>query len=152
MTRYLEDYHVGETDEYGAYTVTEEEIVCFAEQYDPQDIHTDPDIAEESQHNGLIASGWQTACIAMRLAVDHGYLDELAIVGGVGVENLQWLHPVRPGDTLWVSEEIVSCQPSESNPDQGILKVDVQVFNQDDVTVLSMVWVDIVQRTDGTET
>jgi len=146
MTKYLEDFQVGDTDEYGSYTMTEEEIVGFAEQYDPQDVHTDPEAAEETRYDGLIASGWQTVNIAMRLAVEYGYLEDLAVVAGIAVESIEWNQPVRPGDTLRVEEEIVGRNPSESDPEQGVLEIEITVFNQNDVPVLSSVWVDIVHR------
>lgn len=151
MPEYLEDFRVGDTDVYGNYTLTETEIVQFGRRYDPQDIHTDPEAAKQSVYEGLIASGWQTVCLAMRLAVERGYLHDAAVVAGIGVENLRWTNPVRPGDTLRVREEIVETRPSESDPDRGVLKVDIRVFNQHDETVLNMIWIDVVYRADGNE-
>jgi acyl dehydratase len=146
MPRYLDDFSTGESDTYGNYTLTEREIVEFAERYDPQQMHTDPHAAERSHYDGVVASGWQTACIAMRLAVEEGYLRDAAVVAGVGVEGLRWKRPVRPGDTLRVREEIVGKRPSESDPDRGILEIEIQVFTQNGTEVLSMRWIDIVER------
>lgn len=146
MSRYFEDFRIGETHEYGSYTLSEKEIIDFAEKYDPQPFHTDPKAAKEMFTDGLIASGWQTACVAMRLAVEEGYLQNIATVVGVGVDNLTWSEPVRPGDSLWVREEIVEKRESESSPDQGVLRIEITVFNQQDTEVLSMDWIDLVER------
>ena len=151
MPRYLEDFEVGERDEYGSYTVTEEEIVDFAEQYDPQPFHVDREAAREAFSGELIASGWHTACIAMRLAVLEGYLQDAAILTGVGVERLAWSEPVRPEDTLSVREEIADKRPSESNPEHGILRIEITVFDQDDREMLSMEWIDLVERRGAAE-
>ena len=149
MPKYLEEFRVGESAEYGEHTITEAEIVAFANRYDPQRFHVDPGGAEASVHGGLIASGWHTTCLAMRMAVEHGYLRDAAVIAGVGVENLRWERPVRPGDTLRVREEIVGVRPSESDPDRGVLTIEIRVFNQDDREVLSMDWIDVVRRRNG---
>jgi len=144
--RYLEDLVVGETATYGDYTVTADEIVAFARQFDPQPMHTDPEAAAASPFGGLIASGWHTTCLAMRLAVLEGYLTDLVVVAGVGVEALRWTAPVRPGDTLRVREEILSTRPSRDDPTTGVLHVGIEVLNGDDVSVMSMEWIDVVAR------
>lgn len=144
--RYLEDYEAGQTQTYGAYTLTEAEMLEFAAQYDPQPIHTDPAAASESHFGGLIASGWHTACIAMRLAVLEGYLQDPGVIAGVGIENLRWPAPVRPGDTLTVREEILETRPTESDPSVGVLRLEIVVLNQDDEEVLTMEWIDLVER------
>jgi acyl dehydratase len=144
--RYLEDVAVGRERTYGAYEVTEAEILAFANRYDPQAFHTDPEAAVESRFGGLIASGWHTACIAMRLAVEQGYLTDLAVVAGVGIEGLRWTAPVRPGDVLSVREAMLRKRPSESDPTTGLLDIEIEVTNQDGTTVLSMVWIDLVER------
>lgn len=144
--RYLEDFEPGQTRSYGAYTLSEEEIVSFADQYDPQPLHTDPDAAAESRYGGLIASGWHTIGVAMRLAVLEGYLRHLEVVAGVGVDDLRWTAPVRPGDTLSVREEVRDTRPAASDPELGLLRIELSVTNQAGDQVLTMVWIDLVER------
>jgi acyl dehydratase len=115
--RYYEDIEVGDVHEFGAYEVTEEEIVNFAEQYDPQPFHVDPEGAEESAFGELVASGWHTASICMRMLVDN-HLNESASAGARGVRELKWLDPVRPGDVLSVRLEVLETEPA-SNPRIG---------------------------------
>jgi acyl dehydratase len=149
MTRYLEDIEIGETREYGAYTITESDLVAFAKRYDPQPFHVDRDAARETPPGHLIASGWQTACIAMRLAVLEGYLRDVAIVTGVGIDALRWTESVYPGDTLTVREEMLDKRPSESDPSRGVLRIEITVVTADDREVLTMEWIDLVKRRPG---
>lgn len=144
--RYLEDFAPGQEETYGCYELTADEIVAFARQFDPQPLHTDPERAAESHFGGLIASGWHTTCIAMRLAVLEGYLQDVAVVAGVGVESLRWTAPVRPGDILTVREAILGTRPSEGDPSLGLLDIEIEVLNQEDESVMSMVWIDLVER------
>lgn len=144
--RYLEDFAAGQEQRYGRYEVTTEEIRAFARQFDPQPLHTDPDAAAASHYGGLIASGWHTTCIAMRLAVLEGYLRDLAVVAGVGVEELRWTAPVRPGDVLTVREEICGTKPSASDPSQGLLRIEIEVCTDDGESVMTMEWIDLVER------
>lgn len=130
---YYEDLTVGDTDQFGKYEVTREEITTFANQYDPQPIHTDPEAA--SMFDGLIASGWHTAAMTMRLLVDHR-LSDAAVAGGLGVDGLRWPEPVRPGDVLTVRTEIAETEPYDG--DLGRVGVDVTTTSQRG-TVLSMV-------------
>lgn len=149
--RCLEDFEAGQARTYGRYEVTADEIIAFARQFDPQPVHTDPEAAAESRYGGLIASGWHTTCIAMRLAVLEGYLQEVAVVAGVGVEGLRWTAPVRPGDVLSVREEIRGTEPSASDPTQGLLRIDIEVLNGDDESVMTMEWIDLVERREPAE-
>lgn len=144
--QYLEDFATGQEQTYGRYEVTADEIVWFASQFDPQPFHVDEEKARETRYEGLIASGWHTVCIAMRLAVLEGYLQEIAVIAGVGVEGLRWTAPVRPGDVLAVREEILGTTPSASDPAQGLLRLEIEVLNQDDRSVLTMEWIDLVER------
>ena len=107
--RYFEDIEVGDVHEFGSYEVTREELLTFAEQYDPQPFHVDEEAAEESMFGGLIASGWHTASICMRLLVDN-YLSESASAGARGIRELQWIRPVRPGDTLSCRLEVLETE------------------------------------------
>lgn len=133
---------MGETDSFGSYEVTAEEIVAFAEQYDPQPFHTDPDAAAETPFGGLVASGWHTAAMTMRLLVD-GPLSELATRGALGVDELRWRSPVRPGQTLTVETEVVA----KEGWDEDTGKIDVAgTTSAEDEVALSMVGLVLVDR------
>jgi acyl dehydratase len=106
VTSYFEDIAVGDTDEFGTYDVTEKEILEFAGQYDPQPFHTDPDAVAETIYGGLIASGWHTCAMTMRLLVD-GHFADSAAMGARGVEKLRFPRPVRSGDSLSVRTEVL---------------------------------------------
>ena len=134
--RFFEDFTVGEVYELGSRTVTREEILDFARQYDPQPFHVDEERAKESIYGGLIASGWHTASMTMRLVAD-GILLDAAGMGSPGLDELRWLKPVRPDDTLTARMEIASVRASESKPDRGIVNSVVQVANQKGETVLT---------------
>jgi acyl dehydratase len=135
--QYFEDFRPGQTVELGSRTVTEEEIVAFARQWDPQPFHTDAEAARDSVFGGLIASGWHTGAMWMRLYVDS-LLGGSASQGSTGVEELRWLAPVRPGDTLTGSLEVLEAVPSERRPDRGTVRIRAEMVNQDGVTVMSM--------------
>ena len=135
--QYFEDFRPGQTVERGSRTVTEEEIVAFARQWDPQPFHTDPEAARDSVFGGLIASGWHTGAMWMRLYVDS-HLGGSASQGSTGVEELRWLAPVRPGDTLTGRLEVLEAVPSERRPDRGTVRIRAEMVNQDGVTVMSM--------------
>lgn len=138
MTIYFDDLEVGETRSFGSYTVTESEILQFAEQYDPQWFHTDPERAEtESIYGGLIASGWHTAAMTMRMIVDH-HLEDAMALGALGVDNLRWPNPVVPGETLSLETEVVETRASESRSDRGIVKTDSTTVNQTDDPKMEM--------------
>lgn len=132
------DFHVGQTLRFGPASIGEAEIVAFAREYDPQWFHVDVESAKSSRWQGLIASGWQTCGIAMRLVVE-GALAESESFGSPGLEYLKWLAPVRPGDLLWVNADVLDMRRSESRPSLGILRWRWQVVNQDDVAVLELV-------------
>ena len=133
--RYLEDLQVGEKRLSRTIEVTEAESVEFARKYDPQPMHTDPEAAARGQFGGLIASGWHTAAMAMRLIVDAALLDEGPILG-VGVDGIKWPRPVRPGDVLQAEIEVASIRVSASQPRFGIVKLNVTVRNQKGDTVM----------------
>jgi acyl dehydratase len=133
--RYWEDFAVGHEAVYGSHTITEEEILAFAREYDPQPFHVDPEAAAASPFGGLIASGWQTAAIYMSLYVRAQMLDTAGL-GSPGVEELRWLAPVRPGDTLTARSRVVDAWPSESDPGRGTMVGENELVNQDGVVVL----------------
>ena len=136
--RYLEDYVPGSVYELGSLTVTEDEIIRFAQQFDPQVFHLDPELARKSVFGGVIASGWHTAALAMRLLVDH-FISRVAALGSPGSDELRWLKPVHPGDTLSLRVTILEARHLESKPDRGIVKSFVEVLNQDREVVMTRV-------------
>ncbi|MBX3592777.1 MAG: MaoC family dehydratase [Burkholderiaceae bacterium] len=135
--RYFEDFRPGEVIEFGDYLVTEEEIVEFARRYDPQPFHVDRKAAAESIYGGLIASGWMTGSIMMRLLVDH-FIAPASSMGSPGVDEVRWSRPVRPGDRLHVRVTIVDTKRSQSKPDRGIVQVQQEMINQQGDTVMSL--------------
>jgi acyl dehydratase len=139
----FEDFVPGSVRTSGTVLVTEEEIIEFARRYDPQVFHTDPVAARNSIYGGLVASGWHTAAMAMRLIVEH-YLFHAASVGSPGVDEVRWLKPVRPGDRLSVRVTVLEARRSESKPDRGLVRSFIEVLNQDRVVVMSFKGVTIV--------
>ena len=133
---YFEDFPVGETLEIGRHTITEAEILEFARRYDPQPFHVDADTARTSIYGGLIASGWQTCAIAMRVMCD-AYLLDAASMGSPGMEEIRWLKPVRPGDTLIIRRTIEEARPT-SKIDRGLVLTRWDIYNQRDEHVLMM--------------
>ncbi|OLZ62620.1 hypothetical protein AV521_41500 [Streptomyces sp. IMTB 2501] len=118
--RYAEDYEQGRTYELGSYRVTEQEIAEFGRRFDPQPYHVDPGQAEDSLFQGLVASGWHTCAMFMRLYVDT-LLDGAAVEGSPGVDELRWLRPVRPGDVLTGRLTVAGVTPSLTRPDCATL-------------------------------
>lgn len=136
---YFEDLEPGRVHELGSVVVTEDEILDFARRWDPQAFHVDPEAAKESVFGGLIASGWHTGAMWMRLYVDS-LLDGAASMGSPGVEELRWLAPVRPGDTLSGRLTVLETTPSaRRRQDRGTVRIRGEMVNQDGVTVMSMV-------------
>lgn len=137
QSRWFDDYAVGEVFEFGQHEVTEAEIIAFARQYDPQPFHVDPEAAAAPPYGGLIASGWMTTAIAMRMLCDH-YIPQQAALASPGVEQVRWLHPVRPGDRLRMRVSILAVQRSRSKPDRGVVTARQEVINQHGQTVMSL--------------
>ena len=133
---YFEDFEPGQVYELGTRTITEEELVAFARELDPQPFHVDPEAAKESVFGGLIASGWQTGAIWMRMYVDT--MLGSAARGSPGIEELRWLAPVRPGDTLTGRLTVLEATPSATKPDRGTIRIRGEMVNQDGVTVMAM--------------
>ena len=146
MKTYYEDIEPGDTEEYGGREVTKEEMVEFAEKYDPQPFHVDEEAAQESFFGGLIASGWFTASVVMRMTVDHRTGD-WASMGALGVGDLRWHRPVYPGDTLSVRTEVVEKEPRDEKT--GIVRHDKEVLNQDGEVVMSMEPLVLFERRSG---
>ena len=143
--RYFEDFAAGQTFDAGSVTVTEDEIISFGRQYDPQAFHVDPAAAQVSIYGGLIASGWHTTALSMRLLVD-GVFGQTAGMGSPGVDEIRWPRPVRPGDTLRVKLTILEARASGSRPDRGIIRFRVEAQNQASETVLDMAGAGFIAR------
>jgi acyl dehydratase len=135
MTEYYGDIAVGDRRELGTVTAEREEMLAFAQRYDPQPIHTDPEAAVASHFGGIIASGWYTASLCMRALVDTVLADSGAI-GALGIEELRWPTPVRPGDILAVETVIEDKRPSESDPTRGLVTSRLSAENEAGETVL----------------
>ncbi len=139
-TRWFEDVPIGRVLEYGSYTVTEQEIIEFAQAFDPQPFHIDPEAAKQSPFGGLIASGWHTCALWMKMSVPVMIGENnKAAVGSPGVLELRWIKPVRPGDTLRVRSTVVEKVDLKSRPDRGIIRSRNEVFNQKDELVMSLI-------------
>jgi acyl dehydratase len=133
---HFEDIQPGQVYELGTRTVTEDELIAFARDWDPQPFHVDPEAAEQSVFGGLIASGWQTGAMWMRMYVDT--MLGSAARGSPGIEELRWLAPVRPGDTLTGRLTVLEATPSATRPDRGTIRIRGEMVNQDGVTVMAM--------------
>jgi acyl dehydratase len=138
MGRYLNDFSVGDAFESAQYTVTEEEALAFARSYDPQPFHLYAGEAARSFFHELVISGWQTTAITMRLVVDTGVLRETGVIG-TGIDDLRWLAPVKPGDTLRVRGEVIGAAPWPGSDKRGTLRVKLQTLNQRGEVVLSQI-------------
>jgi acyl dehydratase len=136
-TRYFEDFQEGETIELGSRPLSEAEIIQFARQFDPQPFHLDPDKAEDSIFGGLVASGWHTIGLYMRLLVDN-MLNDATSLGSPGLDNLRFSNPVRPGDTLTGRFTVLELRTSNSRPTVGIIKGKGEMLNQKGQVVLSL--------------
>src|ERR1700722_17881895 len=132
--QYLEDYAVGQVYLSGRLRVDKDQITAFATQFDPQPYHLEEAAARKSVFGGLVASGWHTAALTMRLLVD-GELKPAGGILGVGFDELSWPRPVRPGDELHVESEVLEVRPSKSRPDRGLIRVRTTTLNQSDEAV-----------------
>lgn len=135
--RYFEDYRPGLVLEFGNVRVDEAELVEFARRYDPQPFHIDAAHATAGPFGGLIASGWHTGSLMMRLLVEH-YLSPVASLGSPGIDELRWLAPVRPGDVLSVRVTVLEARRSQSKPDRGLVRALMEVLNQRREVVMSL--------------
>jgi acyl dehydratase len=143
--RYFEDYIEGDVHRFGGIAVEEDEVIAFARRFDPQTLHVDQDAAKLTPFGGIIASGWHTAGLTMRLLVEH-YLTHAASLASPGVDELRWMRPVRPGDILSVRVTVLQAVPSRSKPDRGAVTSFVEVFNQVDEAVMTFKCVNIIGR------
>ena len=143
---YLEDLEVGRKASFGSYHVTREEVLAFARQYDAQPFHLSDEAAAQTHFGRIAASGWHTCAMTMAMIVENLGAEPQAGLGSPGVDELRWLKPVYPGDTLRVESEIVEVTPSRSKPDIGSFRTLVTVFNQDDVAVLRFTSIVLMRR------
>jgi len=134
---YWEDFKAGDRIEMGRHTFGEEEIIAFARQFDPQPFHTDPQAAKQSFFGGLIASGWHTCSVGMRLTVDS-HVSKTKSLGSPGLDNIRWLKPVRAGDTITYARVVLESRPSASRPDAGLVKSRWEAVNQAGELVMTM--------------
>ena len=145
MAQFFEDFRPGDVTDTASVTVTKEEILAFGRQFDPQPFHVDEEAARRSSYGGLIASGWHTAALCMRLIV--GLLGPgSGSLGSPGVDELRWLKPVRPGDELSVHVEVLEAIPSRSKPDRGLVKLRYTMRNQNGEDVMTMIALGLVLR------
>jgi acyl dehydratase len=135
--RYFEDYLPGFEQVYGSVAVTEAEVLEFGRRFDPQDMHTDPHKAARGPFAGLIASGWHTAALLMRLYATH-YLSHVASLASPGLDELRWHKPVRPGDELSIRVRVLEAHRSRTKPDRGMVRTQVEVLNQSGEVVMSL--------------
>ena len=146
--RFFDDYVPGSVGMFGAEEVSEAEILDFAARFDPQGIHTDPAAAAGGPFEGLIASGWHTMALMMRILV-RSYLNEAASLASPGVDELRWLKPVRPGDVLSLRCTVVQARPSRSKPDRGLVYTAIEILNQDQETVATLTIMNLLRRRPG---
>src|ERR1041384_4645027 len=145
QTRYLEDFHPGQTIELGGRQVDRDEIVGFARKYDPQPFHVDEEAGRRSIYGGLIASGWHTLAMVMRLLVDT-VASRSASMGSPGIDEIRFLKPVRPGDTLTARMIVLDVVPSRSKAHRGHVRAAYEAFNQHGDKVMTMVGLGIYGR------
>lgn len=136
--RFLDDFRTGEVFRTGGLTITEGEIIDFAMKYDPQSFHMDVTAAMNSPYKGLIASGFHTMSVVFRMFIQKGVIAACSI-GSPGIDEVRWLAPVRPGDTLHTEAEVLEVRPSSSKPDRGILRLRYAGINQRGETVVSFI-------------
>ena len=146
--RYFEDFTPGQVIELGQRTIEKDEIIAFARQFDPQVFHLDEEAAKKSIYGGLIASGWHTGSLMMRMLYD-GLVKDTLSMGSPGVDELRWLKPVRPGDLLSARLTVTECIPSRSKPDRGIVKSVIELRNQHGEVVVSSKGMSMFGRRSG---
>ena len=143
--RYWEDFTPGEVIELGSRTITKEAILAFAREFDPQPFHTDEEAARHTLFGGLIASGWHTGSLSMRLFYD-GVIKNVVSLGSPGFDELRWVKPVRPGDTLSARVTVLECVASRSKPDRGVIRALLETRNQDGDVVMSLKAINLFGR------
>jgi acyl dehydratase len=145
MRRYFEDFATGDQIELGQHTIAKERIIAFAREFDPQTFHLDEDAAKDTIFGGLVASGWHTGSVAMRLLYE-GVIQHVVSLGSPGVDELRWIKPVRPGDTLSGRMTVTECVPSRSKPDRGIVRSLIELRNQRGEVVVTIKGMSLLGR------
>ena len=145
MTTYFEDIVVGTKSRFGHYQVTREEVIAFASKYDPQAFHLDDDAAAATHFGRLSASGWHTCAMTMSMMVENLKKTDQAGLGSPGLDELRWLKPVYPGDTLRCETEVIEKNRSRSRPEMGSFRSKLTVYNQDDVVVMSFTSIGLIR-------
>ncbi len=140
-----EDFATGTVTCYGPRTITREEIIAFAKEFDPQPMHADEEAARATMMGGLVASGWHTCALAMRMMAD-GFVLASASMGSPGVEELRWLKPVRPGDSLTLRASVLEMRASNSRPGMGFVKFGYEMLDQTDTCVMTLVSTMMIAR------
>lgn len=141
---YFEDLEVGATASFGHYAVTRDEVVAFAERYDPQPFHLSDEAAAQTHFGRLSASGWHTCAMMMAMLVEQMKATQQAGLGSPGIDELRWLKPVYPGDTLRCESEIIDKRASQSRPEMGSYRSRMTVRNQDDVAVMTVISIGLI--------
>ncbi len=141
--RYFEDYVPGSVHEFGSIVVEQEEVISFAKRFVPLPYHTDPELAKQTIYKGLIASGWHTVALMMRLYCEH-YLSKVANLGSPATDELRWHKPVRPEDELSLRVTVQEARRSRSKPDRGIVHSFIEVLNQNHEVVMSLKLVNLM--------
>jgi acyl dehydratase len=147
--RYWEDIEVGARSSFGRYEVTREEVIEFASRYDPQPFHLSDEAAAQTYFGRLSASGWHTCAMLMRMLVEHMKTEQQAGLGSPGIDELRWLKPVYPGDTLRAESEVLDKTPSRSRRDMGSYRGRTTVFNQQDEPVMTLTSIGLIRRRPG---
>ncbi len=142
---YFEDIVVGTKSSFGAYEVTREEVIEFAQKYDPQPFHLSDEAAAKTHFGRLAASGWHTTAMTMAMAVENLTATKQAGLGSPGIDELRWLKPVFPGDTLRCETEVLEKRQSSSRPEMGSYRSQMQVFNQHDEVVMSFISIGLIR-------
>ncbi len=143
--KYFEDIEVGSRNSFGNYKVTREEVIEFATKYDPQAFHLNDEAAAKTYFGKVSASGWHTCAMTMRMLVDDMAGQDVASLGSPGVDEIRWLRPVYPGDTLRCESEIIDKRQSSSKPEMGSYRSKITILNQDDQPVLTMVSIGLIR-------
>jgi acyl dehydratase len=143
--QYFEDIEVGSKQSFGSYAVTRDEVIAFAEKFDPQPFHLFDEAAAQTHFGRLSASGWHTCGMVMSMVVANLKANEQAGLGSPGLDELRWLKPVYPGDTLRCETEVVDKRASQSRPEMGSYRSKMTVLNQDDIAVLTFVSIGLIR-------